>query len=368
MTPRIAIVSDPLVQRGGAEKCVEALAEAFPDAPVYAVLYSARYGPEQLAARVTSSWLGKLPQAERRHRLLLPLYRAAIESFDLSAYDVIVSSHHSVGKNLLRRAEQVHVCYCHTPMRALWERPFDEVRTQPAPLRPLVHHLLSSLRVWDYTGAARVDAFVANSETTRLRIAKHYGRDSVVVNPPIDVDRFTPGGAVGDYYLVASRHVPYKRVDLAVAAAARAGRRLIVVGAGARARELRAPGVEILGHVEDAKLLALMRSARALLFPGLEDFGMTPVEMMACGRPVIAYDAGGAKETVVDGVNGVLVPEQSVDAFVAGIERCEAMTFDPAQIRRSAEGFSRPRYIEAMRRIVAEQWDRRGCSEPPPRS
>jgi glycosyltransferase involved in cell wall biosynthesis len=355
-TPRIAIVSDPLVQRGGAEKCVEALAEAFPSAPIFALLYSAERGPASIQARVRSSWLGSIPSASKRHRWLFPLYRAAIESFDLSGFDVILSSHHTVAKNLLRRADQIHISYCHTPMRALWERPFEDMAQQPAILRSATARMLSGLRVWDYSGAGRVDLFVANSETTRQRIARHYGRTSELLYPPIDTVRFTPGGRVNDYYLVASRHVPYKRVDVAVGAAKALGRRLVVVGAGPRGRELSGTGIEVLGHVEDSRLVDLMRGARALLFPGIEDFGMAPVEMMACGRPVIAFAGGGATETVIDGVTGILVPEQTSAAFATGIERFESTTFDSSIIRSHAESFGRERYIRAIREIVDREW------------
>ena len=361
--PRVAIVSDPLVQRGGAERCVEVLAQTFPDAPVFALLYSPARGPASLAARVVASPLGRIPGAARRHRWLLPLYPGAVESFDLSPYDVIVSSHHTAAKGLLRNASQHHICYCHTPMRALWERPAEELAGLPAPARPAAAALLSRLRVWDYVSAARVDTFVANSETTRARIAKHYGRESRVVYPPIDVDRFSPaaggdGANAGfdparDYYLVASRLVPYKRVDLAVAATAKLGRRLVVVGAGPGERGVRAPHVDYRGHVSDAELLGLMRGARAMIFPANEDFGMAPVEMMACGRPVVAYAGGGALETVRDGVSGVFAADQTVAAFAAAIERLERTRFDPAAIRAHAETFSQDRFTRTMRELVA---------------
>jgi glycosyltransferase involved in cell wall biosynthesis len=351
---RIAIVSDPLVQRGGAEKVVEALAAAFPAAPIFALLYSSEFGPASLSTRVRESWLGSIPLAARRHRLFLPLYPAAIESFDLSEFDVIISSHHTAAKGLLRSARQRHICYCHTPMRALWERPFDELRSLSTALRPLAGALMHRLRLWDYATAARVDEFVANSASTQARIASHYRRESRIVYPPVSVDRFTPtGGAPDAYYLVASRLVPYKRVDLAIAATRRLGRRLIIVGSGAT--DARFGGdrhVEYLGHVSDERLLDLMRNARALLFPGLEDFGITPVEMMACGRPVVAYGAGGALETVIDGVTGVLAPRQDADAFAEAIERLETTPFDPARIRRHAQTFSVDRFIEQMKAVV----------------
>ena len=349
--PRVAIVSDPLVQRGGAERCVEAMAETFPEAPVFALLYSAEAGPASLAPRVVPSALNRIPGATRRHRWLLPLYPAAIESFDLAAYDIIISSHHTAAKGLLRNANQYHLCYCHTPMRAIWERPLEEIGTLPAPARPIAAALFRQLRIWDYVSAARVDDFVVNSETTRARVAKHYGRQSVVLHPPIDTDHFSPGsnGDVGDYYLVASRLVPYKRIDLAMAATAALGRRLIVVGAGPGAADVRAPHVTYKGHVSDAELVMLMRRARAMIFPALEDFGMAPVEMMACGRPVVALGLGGAGETIIDGVTGVHASEQTVDAFAAAITRLESTQFASDRIRAHAEGFSRQRYISALR-------------------
>jgi glycosyltransferase involved in cell wall biosynthesis len=361
--PRVAIVSDPLVQRGGAERCVEVLAQTFPDAPVFALLYSAETGPASIAGRVTVSGLGRIPGGTRRHRWLLPLYPGAVESLDLGDYDVILSSHHTAAKGIVRHARQHHICYCHTPMRALWERPFDEIRSLPAPARPLAAGLMRRLRVWDYVTAARVDEFIANSETTRARIAKHYGRSSRVVHPPIDLTRFSPGGgtAAADgagYYLVASRLVPYKRVDLAVAATAALGRKLVVVGAGPGVRDVQAPHVVYRGHVSDAELLALMRDARAMIFPAFEDFGMAPVEMMACGRPVVAYAAGGALETIVDSVTGVFAEEQTPAAFAAAIARLEQLQFDPQRIRAHAERFSQERFVETMRELVEDGYER----------
>ena len=250
---RVAIVSDPLVQRGGAERVVIEMTHAFPEAPVFAVLFSERNGPSALAPRVRQSWLGRIPRAAERHRAFLPFYPSAVEGFDLSAFDVILSSHHTVAKGVLRRADQVHVCYCHTPMRALWERAHEEARTVPGIARPAVHAMFSRLRVWDYVTAARVDRFLANSRTTQQRIRSHYGRESDLLHPPIDTERFTPGGTAGDYYLIASRPVAYKRIDIAIAAARRLHRRVVVVG-GAKAGMRSADGIEVLGHVDDARL------------------------------------------------------------------------------------------------------------------
>ena len=360
LKPTVAIVSDALVQHGGAERVVEAMAEAFPQAPVFALLYSPSRGPASLAHRVRTSWLQQVPGAAHRHRMLFPLFAPAIESIDITGYDVVLSSHHSVAKGIVRSADQLHICYCHTPMRALWERPVAELATLPSMLRPFAAAALGRLRVWDFATASRVDSYLANSVVTQRRIARHYRRESTIMHPPIDIERFTPSpvqfNGQTPYYLVASRAVPYKRVDIAVAAARILGRRLVVVG-GNHTGIAAGAGVEMLGIVDDAKLLELMRGARALLFPQYEDFGMTPLEMNACGRPVIAYGAGGALETVIDGKTGVLVPEQSVDAFVEGIRRFEGMTFDPIEIRAYAEKFSRVLFIDELRRFVDEQWN-----------
>jgi glycosyltransferase involved in cell wall biosynthesis len=351
--PRVAIVSDPMVQRGGAERVVEAFAEAFPEAPIFAILYSLENGPASLRSRVHESWLGRVPGAARRHRYFLPFYGKAVESFDLSEFDVILSSHHTAAKGLLRGAAQVHVCYCHTPMRALWERTHQELATLPAAARPAASAMLDRMRIWDYVTAARVDRFVANSRLTQLRIRKHYGRESELLYPPIDTERFTPGGSVADYYLVASRAVPYKRIDLAVEATARAGRKLVLVGDRHR---IDAPHVTSLGHVTNDRLVELMRGAQALLFPQQEDFGMTALEMNACGRPVIAYGSGGAVETVVDGYTGILVPDQTPEAFVSGIERFESLRFDPQTLRFHAERFSRERFVSSLQELIARAW------------
>jgi glycosyltransferase involved in cell wall biosynthesis len=357
-SPRVAIVSDPLVQRGGAERTVEALADAFPDAPIFALLYSADKGPASLSARVQASWLNSLPGAARRHRAFLPLFRNAIESFDVSAFDVILSSHHTVAKGVLTRADQVHVCYCHTPMRALWERSAQELATLPPPVRPLAGAFFSHLREWDAITASRVQRFVANSTTTQRRIATYYRRESDIIHPPIDTRFFTPDGKAEDYYLVASRPVPYKRIDIAVAATKALGRKLKIVG-GQRSLRDAPPNVELLGHVSNEELRSLMRGARALLFPQYEDFGLTPLEMNACGRPVVAYGAGGVVDTVVSGATGVLAPEQTVASFTEAIRAFEDMTFDSASMRQHALRFSRDRFVAQMREVVAEAWDAR---------
>jgi glycosyltransferase involved in cell wall biosynthesis len=350
--PKIAIVSDTMVSSGGAERVVEAIAEAFPQAPVFTLLYDAKYGPRSIEQRIVQSWLRGIPGSLTIAKALVPLYPNAVESIDLRGYDIIISSHHTLAKGVLRSAEQTHICYCHTPMRSLWELPHDEIERAPVLLRPFVKALLRSLRNWDFDTAHRVDQFVANSAITADRIAKHYRRDSVVVHPPIDTERFVPGGTLGDYYLVVARNVPYKRIDLAIAAVEKLGRHLIIAGNGTDRLATSSRNVTFLGKISDAKLMTLMREARALLFPQYEDFGMTVLEMNACGRPAIAYGKGGALETIVDGKTGLVFGEQTVYGLADAILRFEQLTFDSIAIRRHAERFSKARFIASLHQIV----------------
>jgi len=360
MQPKIVIVADAMVGLGGGERVVEVLAEAFPQAPVYTLLYDPKHAPDSVAGRVVTSWLRRFPGGSRYAKALLPLYPNAIESFDLNAFDVIISSNHTLAKGVLRTSEQIHVCYCHTPMRAIWENSHAELQRVPGILRPFARQLFMKLRLWDFAAAARVDTFIANSVTTKKRIAAHYGgRESSIITPPIDTERFAPGGPVREYYLAVSRNVPYKRIDLAVDAAVRLGRPLIVVGEGTDRLTHGSPLVSFRGKIGAAELTELMQGARALLSPQLEDFGMAMLEMNACGRPVIAYARGGALETLVDGKTGVFFAEQTVDSLTDAIDRFEKLEFDPAFIRRHAEGFSKERFKQKMRDLVADLYDRK---------
>lgn len=351
--PKIAIVSDTMVVQGGAERLLEVLAEAFPQAPVYTVLYDPKRGPVSIGPRVRSSWLRHFPAGEKYVKALLPFFPSAIESFDLSEYDIIVSSSHQVAKNALRTADQLHVCYCHTPMRAIWERTHAEIRGMPGPVRPLLHGLFRRLRVWDFVASARVDQFVANSRVTQARIETHYRRQSLVVPPPIDTLKFIPSETGRrEYYLVAARNVPYKRIDLAIAAAERLERKLVVVGEGTARLRSAHPLIECRGKVDEAEFVQLMQGARAFLAPQLEDFGMAMLEANACGVPVIAYGKGGALDSTIDGETGVLFGEQTLEAVIDAIKRFETISFDAAAIRRHAERFSKRRFIETIQQLV----------------
>lgn len=308
---RVAIVHDYLAQAGGAERVVEAMHRIWPEAPIYTSVYD----PEATLSSfrgmdVRTSFLQRWARHSRIHKLALPFYPAAFESFDLSGYDLVVSSTSGFAKGVITGPETCHICYCHTPARFAWR--YHEYVAQGGygrATRRVLPLLVHCLRAWDYASAQRVDYFVTNSYNTARRVHKFYGRAAGVVHAPVEAGRFrvedTPPRG---YFLTVSRLVGYKRVDLAVEACSRLRLPLKVVGVGpdaARLRALAGPSVEFLGRLEDAQVAKLLAHCRALLFPGEEDFGITPLEAMASGRPVIAYRAGGALETVVEGKTGV---------------------------------------------------------------
>jgi len=356
--PRVAIAHDWLTVPGGSEQVLLELLEMFPQAEVFTSVYDPAPWPAQLTERpVHASFLNRIPGAHQRYQLLLPLMNRAFRSFDLSRFDLVLSSSHACAKNVRAPRSALHVCYCHTPMRYAWDESFLSGEL-PAPARAALRPVLAWLRRQDRAGAAGVDAFVANSRHVAERIARHWGRTATVVHPPVDVERLLslPRGA-GDKYLVFGRVVPYKRVDLAVSACAQLGRRLVVAGSGRALdglRGLAAAGIELRGRVDDGERDRLFGEARALLFPGEEDFGIVPVEAQAAGLPVIAYGAGGALDTVIDGVTGVLYPEPSVAGLCRAIERFESLELDPARARDNAGRFGPDRFRQQISRVLVE--------------
>lgn len=347
---KVALVHEWLVTLGGSERVVWAMHRLFPSAPVHTTVYHPAKLPAPFhSLDVRPSFLQAFPGSHRYYPSLLPLMPLAFEQFDFRGYDVVLSSSHACAKGIVTTPDTLHICYTHTPMRYAWDLyPTYQARV-PAPLRPLSAAMLSSLRSWDVTASNRVDHFLANSKEVARRIAKHYRRPSTVIHPPIEMGPFRPV-APEDHYLVVSRLVPYKRVDLAVQACTRLNRKLRVVGDGPLYRQLKAiagPTVEFTGHLPDEQVRAEMAQCRALLFPAFEDFGMVPLEVQATGRPVIAYGAGGALETVIDGVTGAFFGEQSVESLSEAIRRFETKDFEPVAIRRHAEAFDL-RHFEAQ--------------------
>jgi len=359
--PRVAIAHDWLTVPGGSEQVVLELLEMFPQAELFTTVYDPAPWPEQIKSRpVHASFLNRVPGATRHYQLLLPLMNRAFRSFDLDDFDLVLSSSHANAKNVRAPAGVPHVCYCHTPMRYAWEQGFLEGEQVSPLLRPLLGPLLAWLRRVDLRGADGPTVFVANSAFVAARIERYYGRGAQVVHPPVDVEHYLglERKGDGDYYLAFGRVVPYKRVDLAAEACAALGRRLKVAGDGRALEAVRAQAgatVEFLGKVGDPERDELLSGARALLFPGEEDFGIVPVEAQAAGLPVIAYGVGGARETVVDGETGVLFGEQTVASLAAAIERFEGLEggLDERAIRAHATRFSRERFREGIAAVIA---------------
>ena len=343
--------------RGG-EKVLLELVRLFPDADVFTLVWKRRSVAPEIERRVrATSFLDRWPRAGTAYRNYLPLFPAAIRSLDLSGYELIISSSHAVAKGVRVPPGAVHVSYIHTPMRYLWDFGSDYFAFGAGRWwkRAALAVAAPSLRRFDRETARGVDQFVANSENVRRRIRRIYGAVATVVYPPVDTAFFTPAGDPGDYYLVVSSLEPYKRVDLAIDAFSGGRRRLIVAGKGTLERELRhraRPPVEFTGAVSDAEVRELYRRCRALIFPGIEDFGMTPVEAQACGRPVVCYGAGGVLETVIDGETGVHFHEQTPAALLAGIERLEQLDWDSPRIRRHSLQFSRDRFRREMLQVI----------------
>ena len=357
---RVAIVHDYLAQVGGAERVVEAMHHVYPEAPIYTSVYDENATlPSFKEMTVRTSFLQRfrLARTARTHKWMLPFYPAAFEHFDMRWFNVVLSSSSSFAKGVITEPETCHVCYCHTPSRFAWR--YHEYISQGdygRNVRNTLPFLIHWLRAWDVSAASRVDYFISNSYNVARRVQKYYNRSSEVLYPPVDCQRFyLAKNPTADYYLVVSRLLPYKRVDLAVEACTRLGVPLKVVGTGPELARLKAkagPTVEFLGRAPDGQVEELFANCRAFLFPGEEDFGITPLEAMASGRPVIAFRAGGAVESVVEGKTGVFFDEPTVGSVIEAMERLEDVPFSPLEIRAHAELFDTERFQAQLRFLV----------------
>jgi len=360
-TMRIALVHDWLNQIGGAENVLETLVGLYPAAPIYTSMYWPQVMPENYRQwDIRTSFVDRLPLVKKHHQPFLPLYPLAFESFDFSGYDLVLSNKSGFCHGVITGPETLHICYCLTPTRYLWDFGCYAQREGIGRLsRALLQPVLSYLRLWDRLAADRVDHFVAISKTVQRRIARYYKRESVIIYPPVDTDRFQPGGRTEDFYLILSRLIPYKRVDLAVRAFNKLDRPLIVVGDGrdkTRLEAMAGPSVTFTGRLPDAEAADLRARCRAFIFPGVDDFGIAPVEAMAAGRPVIAFAAGGALDTVKEGETGLFFRQPTVEALATAIEQFETLSFDPGRIRRHAEQFSRPVFEKRMTTFVERRF------------
>jgi glycosyltransferase involved in cell wall biosynthesis len=347
---KVAIVHEWLASYAGSERVVEQILHLYPDADLFALVDFLPAGQRDFIQNkpVTTSFLQNLPWARRHFRQYLPLMPLAVEQFDLQAYDLVISSNHAVAKGVLTRPHQLHVAYMHTPMRYAWDLQHQYLQAaglNRGPKAWLINPLLHYLRLWDFATANRVDQFVANSQFVAKRIAKTYRRPAQVIYPPVAVDSFSPHQPRQDFYLCVSRFVPYKCVDLVVAAFTKLGLPLVVIGTGSewdKVKALAGDNVQLLGFQDDGVVKQHLETCKAFIYAAEEDFGITLVEAQAAGAPVIAYGQGGAKETVMPGETGILFPEQTVDSLVAAVQQFTATppTADALGLHRHAQQFS----------------------------
>lgn len=354
---RVALVHDYLNQMGGAEKVLLTLHDLFPQAPIYTSIYA----PRQVDARfrtmdIRTSFMQRMPFVKNHHQPFLPLYPHAFERMDLRAYDLVVSDSSAFAKGIVTREDALHICYCHTPMRWAWTYDdYVERERLGRVARTFLPPFITWLRNWDYATAARVDYFVANSPVVAARIAKYYRREAVVIPPPVETSRFYVAPQPEDYFLIVSRLVPYKRIDLAVKAFTMLGLPLRIIGSGRDERELRrsaGKNIQFLGRLGDDEVRSQLARCRALIFPGEEDFGITPVEAQASGRPVIAYAAGGALASVIEGSTGIFFSQQTPESLAEAVMSFRDEYFNPQAIRRHAEEFDTQRFMRRFTQFV----------------
>jgi glycosyltransferase involved in cell wall biosynthesis len=371
---KVAIIHYWLVGMRGGEKVVEALCEMYPQADIFTHVYVPEMVSDRIRQhRIIPTFINSLPRAARMYKAYLPLMPLALEQLDLRGYDLIISSESGPAKGIIAPSDAIHVCYCHTPMRYIWNMYHDYRQSAGLVARNMMPLLTHYLRMWDVTSAARVDSFVANSATVAGRIHRYYGAPSVVIHPPVDTDAFSLAAPseLGDYFLMVGELVSYKRPDLAVRAFNDMKLKLVVIGGGEMLDEIRrlaGPTVKVLGSQPFDVLKQHYSRCRALIFPGEEDFGMVPVEAMASGRPVVAYGRGGAIETVAKGLSGVFFEKQTVEDISAAVRSLGDIEIDPEKIAAHARRFGRDQFFQKMRAhiddLLAQKTSAHTSSQP----
>ena len=362
---RVALIHDFLLDLRGAERVFAAMCDAWPEADIFTAVYDERGTEGRFADRnVHTSFLQKLRPTSRTFRPLLPFYPHAVESFDLRGYDTVISSSSAWAHGVLVDPGAVHVCYCHNPFRYAWTEREATLQARGPLVRPALRVLLSRWRQWDWIAAQRVDRYVANSRTTAERVRRYLGRESTVLHPPVEIDRFMPG-TVGEHYVVLAELMAHKRIDVAVEAFSRLGLPLVVIGDGPEGRRLRklaGPSVSFTGRVSDERVAELLSGARALVVTAVEEFGIAAVEALAAGRPVIALGEGGVRESVTPGLTGAFYERNDAAALAETVRDFDALAIDPAACRAAAERFSVQRFQNRLASIVA---DAMGDERPP---
>lgn len=360
---KVALVHDFLMKLGGAERVLKVFADLYKDAPIFTLLYDEKACGKMFPPdRVNTSFLQKLPEAiKRRQKYLFPLMPRAIESLDLSGYDMVISSSNAYAHGILTPSNCSHICYCHSPMRYVWDYTHQYLDEQNIGklTKAVVTKLIRGVRIWDQTASDRADLYIANSEHVRKRIAKYYRQKAPVLYPPVDISRFKVNRGHQDYYLIVSALTPFKKIDLAIQLFNKIGKRLVIIGSGSQSEYLKSisgPTIDLLGRKDDATVMEYMRNCRAYIHPGEEDFGISPVEAMACGKPVLAYGRGGLLESVIPGVTGEFFYEPTIESMEDGLGRLiiNEPGYKAAAIRRQAERFSEKEFIQGWKSLVKE--------------
>ena len=363
-----ALIHDWFSTYAGAEKCVESFTNIWDDFEIYSLIdFLSDTDRDKIlkGKHAHTSFIQKLPFAKDKYRNYLPLFPLAIEQFDLSSYDIVLSSSHAVAKGVLTHSNQLHIAYVHTPIRYAWDLYHQYLRESGLDRGlkgMLAKYFLHKIRLWDMSTANRVDHYVANSRYIARRIKKTYGKPSDVIYPPVDVDKFTLREAKEEFYLTASRMVPYKKIDLIVEAFSQTDKKLLVIGDGpdmAKIKSKAGKNVELLGFADDETMADLMGRAKAFVFAAEEDFGITPVEAQACGTPVICFGRGGARETVLDGESGLYFMEQNAKELLAAVAKFEQNydKFEPVKIRENSLKFSRTRFEAEIKSYVEKKYE-----------
>lgn len=362
---KVALIHDHLAQDGGAEKVLKILSEMFPDAPIYTLLYEKNNADKYFKSRrIETSIIQKLPGGIKYYQWYMPLMPMAVEFFDLREYDLVISDSSSFAKGVITSDHTLHICYCHTPTRYLWSdthQYINELKYNKY-FKKIISLVLNYIRMWDRLAADRVDEYIANSDFVAKRIKKYYKRNSTVIYPPVETEKFGISADIGDYFLIGGRLAPYKRVDLVIEAFKNTDKKLKIYGDGVDSVRLRQmsegySNIEFLGRVNDARKAELYSKALAFIYPQEEDFGITAVESMASGRPVIAYKSGGAVETVIEGEAGMFFSEQSAAGLALAVNQFDSSKFNPEAIKSHAEKFSSERFKAEFGEYVKKSFE-----------
>lgn len=359
---KVALVHEYLTAQGGAEKVLFSLLKIFPQADIYTSIYNPKVIQLPLKNNVFVSFIQNLPLAKSKRQLYLALMPQAFESFDLSAYDLVISDSHSFAKGVITPPETLHICYCHTPTRYLWldtKKHISQSHYHPV-IKIFIPKVIGNLRPWDLAAAQRPDRMIANSKTVAKRIKKIYQRNSQVIYPPVEVNQFKISKKVSDYYLIVSRFEPYKKVDLVVEAFNQNQKKLIIAGSGGseekKIKNLARQNIKFIGKVSEARLGNYYQKAKGLIFPQEEDFGITAVEAQSAGRPVIAYKKGGALETTIENKTGVFFNSQTPKSLNQALKKFEKINFNPRKIKKHAQKFSQKRFQSQIKSYIMDSY------------